>query len=76
MEDILKLAYKNVLATPDGKRVMWDILSTTHLYLPSQGEHTEFLEGERNIGLQVLDRISQAEEDGYLKLQLWRKDNG
>jgi hypothetical protein len=51
--------YAATFGTPNGRRVLWDLLSKCHVFQPSfkpgqSPEMTAFREGERNIGLQVM----------------------
>jgi len=78
-EDTLITSYKAVLATQAGKDVVFDILSLAHMYSSSMSalgrEATAFNEGERNIGIRLLDRLREVGPDEYIKLLNWRKEN-
>ncbi len=59
-----------VMNTRQGRRFMWELLATTHVYQTSfrHGEAVEsavYREGERNIGLQLLDRLHRTCADLY-----------
>lgn len=60
--------YRRVLVdTPEGRKVLNDILSNCHLYHTSHGPHDErqtaFLEGERNVALRILHTINKEPAD-------------
>lgn len=57
LQEQLDRDWANVLATEHGRRVVWDILTRTGLFRSSYrgNADTNFLEGERNIGLVLLD---------------------
>lgn len=48
--------YSRVFGTPEGKRVLWDLLVKTHVFSTTfTGNSTGFFkEGERNVGLYLL----------------------
>jgi hypothetical protein len=47
--------------------LLWWILERTHVYTPSLVEHrlSEFAEGERNIGLQIIARMYAVDPTLY-----------
>lgn len=57
-----------LLNTKEGRRFLWRLLSLTGLFQSSfTGNSTTFFkEGSRNIGLQVLADINDANPEGYL----------
>lgn len=60
IEDVLERDWAALLSTRGGRRVMWDILGRCGIFRSSYrgNADTNFLEGERNIGLGLLnDRI-------------------
>lgn len=65
-----------VLSTPKGRRVIWWIWSIcgtfSASYVPKDSNQTAFREGERNIGLQFLSVVNQANSEAYSQMQ---KDN-
>lgn len=62
---------KNVMATKDGRRVLWDFLSKCGIYAeiwePSAKIH--FNAGKRSVGLKVLGDITECDEDLFLIMQ-------
>ena len=68
--DKLRCAYHMVLKTPEGRQVLWDVMSMCHLYSLSMtgNSNTFFREGERNVGLRVLGRILEADPGAYPEL--------
>lgn len=74
-------AWSAVLATDDGRKVIWSILSMCHLYHLSYSGNSlsNLMEGERNIGLRILnERIFPNGVKIYAEMLLddekWRKD--
>jgi len=77
---------QHVMDSPQGRRFVWALLETCHIYHSSftGGSDTFFREGERNIGLQVFNRINavcpkqygimQAEHRALLKRNEQRKE--
>lgn len=61
-----------ILATPAGRNWMWELLSSTHIYESSyvggDAMAMAFREGERNIGLQVLDLITRTAPDAFIQM--------
>lgn len=61
---------KWVLADKRGRRVMASLLAMTGLYQGSftGSSETFFREGRRDIGLQILSRINNANPDAYITM--------
>ena len=57
----LQIAYAVTFDSESGKQVLRDLLEFCHVfqssYIPEKGMDTAFREGERNIGLRVLDQL-------------------
>lgn len=61
-----------VMGDPRGRRFLWELLGTCGVYRLSyehSGSATMFKEGERNIGLALLNRMIEVDPDLYLKAQ-------
>lgn len=59
-----------IMSARAGRRFMWELLSITHVYQTSfrpgaPVEDCVYREGERNIGLQLLDRLHRTAPDLY-----------
>jgi len=56
--------YNKVFSTPEGVRVLNDILEMTHLFKISYSldgsNQSDFREGERNIGLKLVKKMSSV----------------
>lgn len=61
---------KWVLSDKRGRRLMASVLAVTGLYRGSFTGNSEtfFREGQRSVGLQVLERINAADPEAYLKM--------
>lgn len=49
-----------IMSLPAGRRFIWRLLETTHLYQTSFGfgnDRANYLEGERSIGVQLLAKL-------------------
>lgn len=63
---------KWVLSDPRGRRFLWELLGRCGLYRLSyehSGSATMFKEGERNVGLTLLGRITEVDHAAYLLAQ-------
>lgn len=63
---------KAVLKTVEGRAVLWQILCDTGLYRSSFSSDSHvmaFNEGQRNIGLMLIDRIVTADTEAYKLMQ-------
>lgn len=63
---------KKILELPQGRRVIWKILTDCHIFNISFNLNTkqeDFREGERNIGLKVLDRVNEADVNAFAQMQ-------
>jgi hypothetical protein len=61
-----------VLSDPRGRRFLWELLGRCGLYRLSyehSGSATMFKEGERNVGLTLLGRITEVDHAAYLLAQ-------
>jgi len=56
----LLLAYKTLLKSPDGKRVLWDILELCKVFHLSMtgNSWTYFNEGTRHVGLYIMTMLN------------------
>jgi len=78
----LLLAYKSLINSPDGKQVLWDILSVCGVFNLSMtgNSWTYFNEGQRKVGLYIMTmlNIGNRFEDvlGFQKLKPEIKDGG
>lgn len=54
-----------------GRRIAWWLLEETHVFRTSMtgNSQTFFLEGERNIGLKVLDRLMTISPSAFALMQ-------
>ena len=59
-----------VLSMPQGRRFLWKLLETCGVYRSSftGSSETFFLEGQRNVGLQLLAQITAADSEQYLTM--------
>lgn len=65
---------KVLLGIPEARRYLWRLMGRCHVFTaiwPS--DMSEFREGERNIGISVLDDIQQAEPQAFAKMMLEAK---
>jgi hypothetical protein len=66
--------WKAQMATPDGRRVIWAILSRAGLFrsnyavVPDPGVHLAIGEGERNVGLFVLDELNTHAPGAFARM--------
>ena len=58
--DALLLAYRSVMNNPDGKQVLWDILSVCGVFQLSMtgNSWTYFNEGQRKVGLYIMTMLN------------------
>lgn len=66
-----ELAVQSLMSTPGGRAWMHDILVLTHVFVCSIGpdSHTTyFREGERNIGLYLLNQVMAACPEAYIQM--------
>lgn len=60
-----------LMSNPRGRRIVWKYLERCHVFETSfttNLSQTNFNEGERNIGLQILNDIMSHAEDKYIKM--------
>ena len=70
---------QSVIKTNEGKSVIWHLLSQCGLYLdPFTGDRakTDYLLGQRSIGLMILGLLQDTSPTLYAELQLWSLNNG
>lgn len=64
---------QTVLKTPQGRRVLWQILQAAqvrqHGFIPGDSLATAFHCGQRSIGLYLLDEIEQALPGAYQQMR-------
>ena len=70
-------AYKKILATEEGKTVLWDLLSYAEIYGDAfTGNSTTFYKlGSQRVGKRVIERINALDPKAYAKLLLEYNDN-
>jgi hypothetical protein len=61
---------RNILATEGGRRFVWRYLGKCGVFKSSftGNSQTFFLEGSRNIGLQIMEDVMAADPDSYIKM--------
>jgi hypothetical protein len=72
LEQTLENDMRVVLKTPEGRRVLWDLLTYCNIYKQSfdnSGSITAFNEGRRVVGLKVLKQIMAADPGAYIEMQ-------
>jgi hypothetical protein len=78
-----KFSYKQQLAdirlileSEQGRRFLWKYLSKCGVFKSSftGNSQTFFLEGQRNIGLQLMEDIMAADADAYVKMAKENKE--
>jgi len=63
---------KKIIENPQGRRFIWWILAKCHIFKNSFNLNTkleDFQEGERNIGLEVLNRLNEADVNAFARMQ-------
>ncbi len=71
--------FKKCLQDYGFREIVWDILSECGVYTVSwQGEvnQTLFNEGKRKIGISLLTRVMEADEQAYIKMQREAQQRG
>jgi hypothetical protein len=70
-------AYKKILATEEGKTVIWDLLSYAEIYGDAfTGNSSTFYKlGLQRFGKRVIERINALDPKAYAKLLLEYNDN-
>jgi hypothetical protein len=71
---LLDAYYREVLRTPAGKAVIWDILSFAGIYQEqfSLGK-TDYLLGRKSVGVFILDRLMGIGPDIYPNLIMYHQ---
>lgn len=66
---------KQILKTPGGRNVIWNILAMCDLYSDvfTGDNHTFYLEGKRSVGLEILQMMEDADPTGYARLLLTKQ---
>jgi hypothetical protein len=69
---------KFLLSTDQGRRFIWKLISKCGVFRQSftGNSQTFFMEGERNIGLFVLDSVMEADPEAYVKMYTQSKREG
>ena len=69
---LLNLAYQEILKSPDGRMVLWDILSRCHIF---EGGFTgnspgfgHYKEGQRDVGLDIIRKINTVDKEAYMRM--------
>lgn len=64
-EEQLADAYRDVLRTPAGRRVLWDILERCKLFetITVQSSIIYTLSGRRDVGLELMAQLAQEDEE-------------
>ena len=63
---------KSILKTPSGRRYFWRLLSKCGIFRNSfslNSNQTAFSEGKRDIGLDMLNEINEADITAFAKMQ-------
>lgn len=71
MNDELKNAINSVIRTDEGKKVFIHILKNAGIYDSSYSDSdrdTNFREGRRSIGLDILSDIANADQNNYYNI--------
>jgi hypothetical protein len=70
-EEQFRGSLKAVLSTPEGRRVLGELLDRAGLYRTSwdPSARIHFNEGRRNFGLELLAQIQEASEELYLDME-------
>ena len=70
-------AYKKILATEEGKTVLWDLLSYAEIYGDAfTGNSSTFYKlGTQRVGKRIIERINASDPKAYAKLLLEYNDN-
>ena len=67
--ELLKLNLAKVGNTPEGRAVLWEILSSTGIYGINSESHTHmFQEGRRSVGVDLLTLLNVVDPKLYIKM--------
>ena len=69
---------KEQLSQPSGRAFYWDLLSACHVFesiMPGDEATTNFLLGERNVGLRLMHEIMAAAPESFIQM-LKERGNG
>jgi len=74
LQEKLEANVVSVMATPQGKDVIWEILSLCGIYDNqfTGNSGTFFNEGRRSVGLDIVQMINDADPTSYARLLLER----
>jgi hypothetical protein len=64
--DALARTYKRLFSTPDGRKVLADLMTATHVFEPippGDAAAMAFANGERNVGLRIAAMLAYKPED-------------
>lgn len=64
--------YKTVLALPEGRRLIWDLMGFCYLFRDMQGNNADVNRalGRRKVGLRLISNVNQADPDRYIEMQV------
>lgn len=67
---------RHILASEEGRRFVWRYLGITGVFQTSftGSSETFFKEGQRNVGLKLIDDITQAEPESLIKMMKEKGD--
>lgn len=64
---------RTVLAIPEGRRLLWRVLSEARMFqlsfTPGLSDVTAFNEGSRNVGNWLFGEINEAKSEAFLQMQ-------
>lgn len=74
-QDDLTEAFRALLATEPGKKILWWLLNQTHVFQSSftGNSQTFFLEGERAVGLKLYNQLLMARPTALQELINYRR---
>ena len=70
LETEIRNAYERTFGSPDGRKVLKDIMSRAYMFETTfTGNSKGFLlEGKRSLGLEIVDKVP------YIAMDVWRED--
>ncbi len=62
---------RKVLLSPEGRRLIWRLMSYARIFKPSYTGNSEtfFNEGRRDVGLLILEEVMAAKPDSFTQMQ-------
>lgn len=62
--------YEKLLAMPEGRRVLWDIVGRCNIFqaITVTNASMYMMQGAKNIGLGVIDDIERIDPDAFIKM--------